>query len=316
MKKKLLYLTLIFTPFISKAQTAFEFLEKLNNEFRQLQHLQIDYISNMVHQSGVDLEIKKLELQTAASSAIQNISSLPLPPNDKGLQKSALETFKGMSEMTKKNYKEIILKKAGCNDCFAADELEYKEMKNASDEVSKSFGNMQKRIVEFANDNNIKLVDTKDEFDLIIAKVNRINDYIQLLNLCAAQPQYASDEVIRLFNEQKIDEASAAIKFLKKEVKNAQKRLKTVSAIKEDAICIKKVEILLSFYQNMADEVYSQMLSSFDKKGEIKQSALNSYNNNIDKINLQLSQKISDFEQAKTSLLQRNIPKPVKEKKS
>jgi predicted metal-dependent hydrolase len=311
---KFYFLSIFFCfPFLLKAQTAIEFLETLNNEFSVLQHLQIDYLSNMVHRNGDDLASKSLELKTAASAAIEKIAAMPAPPNDNGLQKTALETFKGMGRMTENNNKDQILKKAGCSDCFELDELEYKEMKAASDEVSKTFSLLKKRIEEFAGSNNIKLVDNKDEFDLIISKVNRINDYLQLLNLCAAQPQYSSDNVVKLLNEKKIKEAENALKFFKKELKEAQKRHKSIGPIREDAICLKKVEILLGFYQKMADEIFPQMLSAFDKKGEIIQSSLNTYNNCIDKINLQLPQKISDYEQAKTALLQRNVPKPEKE---
>jgi predicted metal-dependent hydrolase len=311
---KFYFLSVFFLlPFVLNAQSAIEFLETLNNEFRVLQYLQIDYLSNIVHRNGDDLQTKSLELKSAASAAIEKIAALPAPPNDNGLQKTALETFKGMGRMTEKNNKEQILKKAGCSECFALDELEYKEMKAASDEVGKTFSLLKKSIEEFAQKNNIKLVDNQDEFDLIISKVNRINDYLQLLNLCAAQPHYSSDNVVKLLNEIKINEAENAFKFFKKELRAAQKRHKSIGPIREDVVCLKKVEILLGFYQKMADEIFPQMLSAFDKKGEIIESSLNNYNNCIDKINLQLPLKVSDYEQAKTAVLQRNVPKPEKE---
>jgi hypothetical protein len=312
MKKLLLPFAFFLLPFFAKAQTdAFQFLESLNKEFSYLQELQVDYISNLVHR-GTDMKDKNTELQSAVASAIKAIEALPTPANDKGLKKSSLETFKGMDDMTQKNHNEAVLKKAGCTDCFAAAEVEYNEMKAASDEVSKSFSKMQKKIEVFAKENEIKLVDSKNEFDIIISKVNRINDYLQLIDLCVMQAYYAGEDVVKKFNEKNQKAAASAIKKLEKELGEAGKRLKGISGIQEDAICIKKAELLLAFYKQMAEEIYPDMLSAFDKKGEFTKAGANIFNKNIDKINRQLPPKRAAYDQSKAELLMKNVPKPSK----
>ncbi len=312
MKKLLLPFTFFLLPFFAKAQTdAFQFLESLNKEFSYLQELQVDYISNLVHR-GTDLKEKNAELQSAVASAIKTIEALPTPTNDKGLKKSSLETFKGMDDMTQKNHNEAVLKKAGCTGCFAAAEVEYNEMKAASDEVSKSFSKMQKKIEVFAKENEIKLVDSKNEFDIIIGKVNRINDYLQLIDLCVMQAYYAGEDVVKKFNEKNQKAAATAIKKLEKELGEAGKRLKGISGIQEDAICLKKAELLLAFYKQMAEEIYPDMLSAFDKKGEFTEAGANIFNKNIDKINRQLPPKRAAYDQSKAELLMKNVPKPSK----
>ena len=164
--------------------------------------------------------------------------------------------------MTKKNYDEIVLKKAGCTECFAAVEVEYQEMKASSEEVSKTFSKLHKRIETFAKDNNIKLVDSKDEFDIIIEKVNRINDYLQIIDLCISQAHYASEDVIKKFNEKNHKGAIDAVKTMKKEMKESMKRFSSIKQIKEDVYCLKKAEVLLTYYQQIADEIYPDMLNA------------------------------------------------------
>lgn len=315
MKKSLLILSLALSPLLAKAQPQSEagnFLESLNNEFRVLQEMQVDYLSHMVHGRGTTLEGKREELQAAVSSAVKNVGALNAPANDKGLKKAALETFKGMDEMTRKDHSETVLKKAGCSNCFAAVEVEYKEMKATSDEVNKSFSKMQKKIEEFAKENDIQLIDSENEFDVILGKVNRINDYLQELDICVQQAFYASEDVVKSFNEKNQKVAAAAVKKMGKEMNEAMKRFKGLSAIPEDAICIKKAQLLLDFYQKMADEIYPDMLGAFDKKGEITQAGANIFNKNIEKIGKQLPPKSDAYQQSKAELLLKNVPKPTK----
>lgn len=299
--------------FVFSQNAALGVLETLNKEFRYLQELQIDYLSNLVHHSGDAMDGKSQLLKSAVAAAVQKIELLPTAPNDNGLKKIAIETFMGMDEMTEKDYTEIIQQKAACIDCYAAKEIEYKEMKAVSDEVNKSFSKMQQRLESFAKENNITLVDTKNEFDIIIIKVNRINDYLQLIELCVARAHYASEAVIKNFDEENPKTASVTLKTMKKELKAAFKQLKNISPIKEDAVCLKKAELLLAYYQQIADEIYPEMLSAYDKKGVLNAAGANTYNKNIDKINRQLPSKKGAYDQSKADLLMRNVPKPAKE---
>ncbi len=307
-------IVLFLFPFNVFAQDiAFEFLKTLNKEFTFLQSLQVDYLGNMVHRHGDALEEKNIELQNAVKSAVSKIEALETLPNDNGLKKAALETFLDMDNMTKSDFKEIIMKKVGCIDCFAAEEYKFQLVNEESEKVNRSFSKLQKRIENFAKENNIQLLDSKNEFEIIIAKVNRINDYLQLIDLSLAQAHYASETVIKNFNSENFKAAQESIKTMKKEMKEAFKRFKKIEPINEDAFCLKKADILLSFYQKMADEVFPEMLGAFNKKGEIDNNGIKIFNKNIETINRQLPQKKEAYQQMKSELLMKNVPKPAKE---
>lgn len=314
MKKLLSIVIFTLLAFTTQAQDneAVAYLDAFSNEFFKIQEMQVDFTSYLVHGRGAVVNTKRVELKEAVIAAVAKVEAIPPYANDKGLKKSALETFKSIEELTNKDYTAIVQQKAGCSECFAAMKIEFEVTEKASEEVNKALSKMHKSFDAFAKEHEIKIIDGENELAKILAKINRINDYLQQIDLAIAQCGFASDDAVKAFNTQDIKNADAAVKKMKKETTEAQKRFKSVAAIPDDAICIVKARLVMDFYQKMADEIYPDMLKAFDKKGNITESGAKVFNKNIEKINNQLPNKRAAYDQARVELMQKSVPPPVK----
>ncbi len=314
--KHLFFLTsFILSSFLLLAQEPNEnvkYLDAFNNEFTKIQEVQLDYTSYLVHGRGEVADQKRQVLRQAVTEAVSKVEAIPANANDKGLKKAALESFKAIEEMTNKDYDAIIRQKAGCENCFAAVKIEYEVTEAAAAEANKALSKMHKKIGTFAKENNITFIDGDDELNRTLSKIYRINDYLQLIDLSVLQAHYASEEVVKAFNTQDIKTAEAAVKKMKKEMGEAQKRFASVNKIPEDAVCLVKAKILMDFYQKMTDEMYPDMLKAFEKKGNVSEKGANIFNKNIEKISAQLPAKNEAYTAAKAELLQKAVPPPAK----
>ena len=316
MKKSLFVALCLSFALLSQAQgekhPAVIYLDAFSEEFFKIQELQIDYTSHLIHGRGAVITQKRDELKQAAIAAVAKVEAIPAYENDKGLKKAAIETFKSIESMTNKDYAAIVQQKAGCTECFAAMEIEFEVTEQAAEEAHKALIKMHKKIDLFAKEHEIQLIDGESELAKTMAKINRINGYLEQIDLSISQASFASDEVVKAFNTQNIKIAEAAVKKMNKEMNEAQKRFKAVSSIPDDAVCIVKARLVMDFYQKMTDEMYPDMLKAFDKKGNITEAGVKIFNKNIEKINNQLPNKQAAYNQTKIELMQKSVPPPTK----
>lgn len=315
MKKSLLMVLLIISSIQLYAQEkhpSVVYMEQFSKEYDYLQQLHVDYLSNLVHGKERDALEKEEESKDAVDKAVKRVEEIKAFDNDKGLKDAALNAFKVMKDMENLDLDALVEKKAGCTECFEAVEVRYELSEKESDKVNKALEKWNEKTEAFAKEHDITLVENDNAFNKIIGKVNRLNNYLQDIELCVAEANYANNAVFEAFSAQDIKAAKKEVTRFKKAVKNAQKRLETVKAIPEDNQTIVKARILLSYFDKMGKDMYPDMLKAFDKKGRVTQKGAKVFNKNIDKINAQLPKRQNAYIQKAQEVLQRNIPKPEK----
>jgi hypothetical protein len=315
MKKSLLILTVLCTAFNIFAQQkhpAVIYMEQFGKEFDYLQELQIDYLSNLVHGTEGKAEQKRAEAKAGVEKALERIAGISEFENDKGLKEAALNAFEAMKEMAEVDYNTLIEKKAGCTNCFEAMEAEYEISNKEAEKVNKALEKWNKKIDDFAKEHEITLIEKENEFDKIIAKVNRINDYLKQIDLCVAEANFANEAVFKAFSAQDIKAAKKEVNQFKKAVSSAQKRLKSIERIPEDAVTGVKAKLLLDYYEKMGKDMYPDMLKAFDKKGRVSEKGAKTFNKNIDEINKQLPKRQNAYLERAQEVLKNNVPKPEK----
>lgn len=302
---------LVATPqFAQTFNTPLEYIQFFNEELVTMQRLQVEYASLLVHEDENIAEQTRQELQKSITTALNKFGGVVPHPDDKGLKQSAVDVLKTLERMSSQNHDADIQSKVGCLECFPAIEMEYQLSEKDGAEVGKSMKTMQTHIEQFAKDHDITLKEGSNSYNTVIERINRVTTYSQAVNLAVLQVQYADDAIIAAINEQRIDDARAGVKTLTKEADEAMKRLKKIAAIPEDKTCFSQAENYIAFYQKAAKEVYPELLSAFDKSGQVINDKVDAYNKNIEVLNTNGNNTLTRYWEAKDNLLKRAIPRP------
>jgi len=287
-----------------------EYIEYFNKEFALMQEMQIEYSSILAHTGTKAAEAKRVSLLASAQKIHDRFSNLKAFDNDKGIKTNAVKVLDIMLMLGNTNYTTIAQEKAGCLDCFDAVLNETELVDKDVEKLGKSMDTMVKSIEEFAKTNKIKMTDNGDSHETLLAKISRINNYLQELNLATLEVQYADAAIVNALNDKNPSKAKEEVRNMVKASNNASKRLKKIERIKEDATAIGQAERLVNFYKDASKKLYPDMVSAFDKKGNVINEKVDLYNKSIQKLTNSVGALNIKYETAKLNLQQRHIPKP------
>lgn len=310
-------LTLSFLSFFSLSFTnaqgfgsPVEYIEYFNKEFALMQEMQIEYSSVLAHTGTEAAEAKRISLLASSKKIHDRFASLKAYENDKGVKSNAVKVLDIMLMLGNKNYTANAQEKANCLDCFEAVLAETELIDKDVDKLGKAMSTMVKSIEDFAKANEVQMLDDGDSHETLLGKINRINNYLQELNLATLEVQYADAAIVNALNEKNPSKAKEEVKNMVKAANNASKRLKKVERIKEDATTIGQAEKLVDFYKDASKKLYPDMVSAFDKKGNVINEKVDLYNKSIQKLTKSAGTLTMKYETAKLNLQQRHIPKP------
>ena len=312
---RFLFTLLVACSFSSFAQaqsfsSPLEYIEYFNQEFRHMQELQIEYSSFLVHTRSDVAEAKRQALLASTQKTHNRFAHLKAYENDKGIKENATKALDQMLEIGNKDYAKLSFDKAGCIDCFASVLAETELTDKDTDKLGKTMKAMIKSIEDFAKANNIRMEDANANHESLLGKINRINGYIRELDLATLEVQYADEAIVKALNDKNPSKAKEEIKNMVKAATNANKRLKKVERIKEDATAFGQAERLVAFFKDAAKELYPDMVSAFDKKGNILNDKVKLYNKTIEKLSRGGNNANVKYQTAKANLQLRHIPKP------
>jgi hypothetical protein len=311
---------LIFTLILLATISTFSFAQDFSNpvkyieyfsaEFSHMQELQIEYSSFLVY-TGTDIaESKRQDLLTSTQKTHDRFAALAEYPDDKGIKANAVKILETMLEIGNKPYDKQAIEKTGCTDCFASVLAEKELTDKDVDNLGKEMSLMIKSIGAFAKANEVQLTDDESSHETLLGKINRINNYIQELNLATLEVQYADSDIVDALNVPDVAKAKENIKNMVKASNNASKRLKKVARIPEDNTAFGQAQKLVDFYKDAAKKLYPDMVSAYDKKGNIINNKVDLYNKSTQKLTNSVNSYTQKYEQAKFNLQQRHIPKP------
>lgn len=297
------------TTYAQSFSSAVEYIEYFNKEFTHMQELQIEYSSFLVYTRSDVAENKRQSLLESTQKTKERFEKLEAYPDDKGIKANALKIVETMLEIGHKDYASMAYKKAGCTDCFASVLAENELTDKDSKQLGKTMKVMINNIEDFAKANEITM-EEGDDRETLLGKISRINGYIRELDLATLEVQYADEAIVNALNEKNPSKAKEGVKNMVKAANNANKRLKQVERIKEDATTIGQAERLVGFYKDAAKNLYPDMISAYDKKGNIINNKVNLYNKTIQKLSNGANNWNAKYQTAKLNLQQRHIPKP------
>lgn len=289
---------------------AVDYLNVFNQEFAQLQDMQIEYSSFRAHLGSEVAEQKRLAMLARAQETKTRFESITPYNNDKGIQKNALKAVDELLKLGNTDYEAQAVAKTNCEDCFDAVLLQSELVDKSALQLSKAMSNMVKSMEQFAKDNEITISDEGDDHETLIAKIGRINNYLSEMNLATLEVQYADAAIVEALNKKDIPLAQKEVKNLLKAANNASRRIKQLDRINEDASAIYQAERLVDYYKKAAQDLYPDMLSAFDKKGNIINNKVDLYNKTIATLSKNIQTITNKYMNAKLNLQQKHIPKP------
>lgn len=310
---RFLWLSMLFVAasFTAQAQeNPVAYIELFNQEFAQLQDLQIEYSSFVAHLGSEVAEQKRLALLERVKTTHDRFQNLEAYPKDQGMKSNTLKVLDIMLKMGNTDYLAEAEAKTGCSDCFEAILLQNQLIDKEAENLSKAMLDIQKSVTAFAKKQEVELLDDGDDHETLLGKIGRINNYLQEINLATLEVQYADAAIIAALNNKDLDQAKKNVKDLSKAASNASRRLKQLDRIKEDATAIYQAERLVDYYAKAAKDLYPDMLSAFDRKGNVINDKVDLYNKTIATLNNNIQTITSKYMDAKLQLQQRHIPKP------
>jgi hypothetical protein len=230
-------------------------------------------------------EKKRQNLLKATQKIHDKFSEVDAYEDDKGIKNNAVKVLDIMLEIGNKEYAKLSAEKTGCEDCFATILTESEMTDKDSKGLGKQMKTLVKSIDDFAKANDIKMQSDGKSHETLLGKINRINGYLRDLDLATLEVQYASNDIITALNANDITKAKATVKNMSKAVGNANKRIKKVERIPEDATAISQAQKLVDFHKDGVKGIYADMLKSFDKDGQIINSKVKSFNKAIERMN-------------------------------
>ena len=311
----LIFTTLVTLTFLNKTisqstSTPLEYIEHFSKEFVHIQSLQIEYSSFLVYTRSDIAEDKRQELLKATKKIHDRFENFEAMEDDKGVKASAVGVLESMLDIGNKNYSTLAAEEVGCHDCFASVLKEYEFSDKDSEKMGKDMDQLIKNIDVFAAANNIEMIEDATNHETMLGKINRLNRYLRELDLANMEVQYADNEITKAMNNKDYSKAKEMVKNLSKAAANAAKRLKKVERIKEDVTAYTQSQKLVDFFKTAAKTIYPDMLSAYDKKGNVINEKVDLYNESIQKLNSKIPTLTNKYENAKLNLQQRHIPKP------
>jgi len=308
-----LFITLLLLYFNTANAQSFEapidYIDYFNEQFVHIQDLQVEYSSYLVHTRSDVAEIKRQKLLKITKSTLEEFKNLQPYGNDKGLKANAIKALESMVKIGNTNYSALASEKEGCLDCFESVITENDLTDKDSKKLGKHIKAMIKSYENYAKDNDIELREETNSHESLLAKINRINEYIRQLDLATLEVQYADIDIVNALNAKDISTAKSAVKDMKQAAKSASKRLKQLEGIPEDAQTVRQAQRLVEFYEKASKKIYPDMVNAFDKKGKIINDRVDDYNKAIQQLANANAYNIK-YQNAKLELQAKHIPKP------
>lgn len=289
-------------------ETPFEYVNFFDKEFIQLQDLQIKYSSLHAYKGESEAEQMRPAIVAQTERMLQRLQGVTPHPDDPGAQASALKTAGLLLAKGKKNYRAAGVQRAGCDDCFAALLEQVALIRKDEQAISEAMTTTIQHLEAFAADHNIRVTTENNERTLVLRRINRLNNYLQEVNLAVSEVQYANNAVTKVLNKRQKEQGQLAAKALVEASANAVQRLSALARIQDDAPFFAATRRLIDAYRKAGQYLYPSMFDAFEDDGSIPNDKVDSYNNSIEALNKNITALHQDLSNAQQVLEQQHVP--------
>lgn len=328
---------LAFTVIV-KAQNPVQYMDKINNEFKKISEETWDYTRAVAHSKKArQIEGQRKQMLNANRNALNRIKNMP-PYNGDGAYRDSTVRYLELSYAVLNNdYSKIMDMEEIAEQSYDAMEAYMLAQQIANEKMDAAFEVAVAAHEKFAEQNNIKLINTESETAEKLEKAGEVFKFYNQIYLVFFKPYKQEVYLIDAQNKGDINAVKQNQESLSKLAKEAKEKLKGITPYKNNTTLKSACNQVLDFYVYEADtkvpllvdfylkkEKFDKLKTAMDKKGKnLSQSeidefnaAVNEYNKasaEYNKVNAELNSKrtsaLDNWNDAVQKFLHRNVSK-------
>lgn len=312
-----LFLLLVTWPSIGQDTTEFNFKNAgdYNNfimkEMTATVQKNFEYISLSVHSDEFDqLENKRNEVIRQISLAKENIAKMPRIDGDARLRDEALDVLNEYQNAFTLDYKDIIGLKKKSKDSYESMEAYFRAEDEAEAKVNKATSQLRKAQAEYAEKNNMKIVENKtdDQLEQKMNKVIAVNNYwrVLFLNYFKVSRQY--DLMWDALSQKKASVIDRERVRTIKVIDDVLPQLRSIGDFKGDTEFKDQTVNIIEYFQKVAAKDFVRIVDILGKR-TLDQPDIDEVNGIINKCNADHERLIYNWNIASQDLFRKNVDK-------
>lgn len=318
------------------SQTAVQYMDKIGKEFDKISKETWDYTRAVAHNKKARLiETKRREMLNANRNALTRIKNMPDFKGDVAYRDSTVRYLELSYNVLNNDYAKIVDMEEISEQSYDAMEAYMTAQERANEKLEVAFDVAVKAQQDFAQGNNINLVNKEDKTEEKLEKASEVFKFYNKIYLVFYKPYKQEVYLLEAQNKEDINAMKQNQEALSKLSKDAKEKLKvikpyrnntTLKAAANDVMDFyiyeadKKVSALVDFY--LQKEKFDKLKTAMDKKGKNPSAsdvqeynaAVNSFNkasNDFNNINNELNNKrasvLDSWNNAVSKFLDRNV---------
>lgn len=337
--KRVFLLGLFAISFTANSQTAIEYMNSFSAEYQKLQQDMWDYTSSVSHgKSARKVEKRRFELIQTSNASLSKAKSMKAFNKSTTYRDSVVEYFKVVNLVLKEDYAKIVDMEEIAENSYDAMEAYMTARERANDklvEVGKMVEREQKR---FAEENDIKLIESKDALDKKMEIADKVYDHYNEVYLIFFKSYKQEAYLMDAIQKKDINAIEQNREALIATAKEGLDKLKNVELYNNDKSMVLATIDLLNFYISEAEketpkisdyllkeENFNKIKANFEKKSEKSRTkadvdaynkgvndmnaAVGKYNASNEILNKGRSRNIENWNKAAETFTDKHVPK-------
>jgi hypothetical protein len=313
-----------------------EYMSYISKQQENISKKFMSYASASAHgKKARKVENLRTKLLNEVQESRMNISGMPSFKGDKAYRDSAVSFMKLYYNVLNEDYSRIINMEDIAEQSYDAMEA-YMMAKEMVDKKMDE-GNERMKIVqaEFAQKNNINLIEGTSELRDMMKKVGAINEYYNDLYLIFFKPYKQEVYLLEAMEKQNITGIEQNKNALLKYAQEGLENLKTMKSFEGDNSLITALRNMLNFYVKEAEKMsgasdyfltkerFEAIKKEYEKKSRPAQADIDAYNkgvndinkasqtfnNNLNSLNQLRSEALNNWNKAVNEFLHEHTPK-------
>lgn len=337
MKTTLLALVLVLASQAFSQSKAWEYMNKIDENYREISKNMWDYTSTVAHsRNGKKIDSKRMELISSVRKARIDISRMGDYEGNTAYRDSVLSYLKLQEIVLTENYEKILDMEEIAEQSYDLMEAYLKAQSEAGKMMDAASDMLDVEQKKFGDEHDIKIIEDESKVGKKLAKAGEVYDYYNPIYLIFFKSYKQEAYMNVAIEENDINGIEQARKSLITTSEEGMEKLKEIKAFNGDTKLKDACMEILKFYKNegekdakvIADfylkkEVFEKIQAAFDKKkkkdrtqadvdkinkaGEEYNQAVKEYNDIIKVTNKERSKQINSWNNAVTKFLKTHI---------
>ena len=213
-------------------------------------------------------KVEKLRQQalTSIMTSRDKTAMLPLFKGDNSLRKSSMDYISFCYNVFNEDYAKIVNMEEIAEQSIDQMEAFILLQEKTTEKIRQASDKMNTASKDFANKNNVKLVETSSELSEMIEKANKLTHYVNRMYLPFFKCNFQQSKMVDFMNNNKVNDIEQARTALLKYANEGLGELDSLRSFEGDGSLVTVTRQLLQFYKKTAETTAPKMLDFFLKK--------------------------------------------------